>query len=113
MNSLERMQHEHAAKAAGITLLFSNMNPPRNVETGNTWNPRGDDGDALRLAATVGIHLEWNRKPHTLYRSSVQASVMGHGHHALVVDYEGPQDAAAAAREAIFLVAASYGATLP
>ena len=54
MNDRELL--EAAAKAAGITLMWSTMGGigPRNVETGNTWSPLVDDGDALRLAVERG-----------------------------------------------------------
>lgn len=121
---------ERAAKAAGLNVLawvagyddFYWQGPRDGLQIAGesgVWNPMEDDGDALRLAATVGIHLEWNRKPRTLYRTAAQASVMGHGLHALVIDYVAAtpeaeaEAAAAAAREAIVRVAASYGASLP
>jgi hypothetical protein len=57
MNDRELL--EAAAKAAGITLMWSTMGGigPRNVETGNTWSPLVDDGDALRLAVKLAMEI--------------------------------------------------------
>ena len=46
---------ELAAKAAGITLMWSRVpgRPPRLAGTLAAWNPLTDDGDALRLAAKL------------------------------------------------------------
>lgn len=56
----DREMLEAAAKAAGVELMWSRIADigPRNVETGNTWNPLTDDGDALRLAVKLGLLID-------------------------------------------------------
>ncbi len=49
---------ELAAKAAGIEVYPPNH--PRDLfikESGQAWNPLTDDGDALRLAVKLNLHL--------------------------------------------------------
>ena len=53
---------ELAAKAAGIELVWHGDTDPfcfAETIAGIKWNPLTDDGDALRLAATLGIDIEW------------------------------------------------------
>lgn len=52
-----------AAKAIGIELAFSNFDAdlsPRRKDTWDTWNPRDNDGDALRLASALGLKIDTN-----------------------------------------------------
>jgi len=52
---------ELAAKAAGIELVWhGDADPWCFAETvaGIKWNPRDDDGDALRLAVKLGLDVE-------------------------------------------------------
>ena len=58
---------ELAAKAAGIELVWRNFSNVPNLFKGlssdEIWNPLADDGDALRLAATLGmwVHIgKWH-----------------------------------------------------
>ena len=58
---------EKAAKAAGITLSTWHQKPARTYEScghrfTKFWNPLTDDGDALRLAVTLGMHIRFYRK---------------------------------------------------
>ena len=48
---------EKAAKAAGIPLMWSSdeRRPPRHAFTGDVWDPREDDGDAMRLAVKLNL----------------------------------------------------------
>jgi hypothetical protein len=53
---------DQAAKAAGYELLWGDVHPmikctePEHPsKTHNIWNPLADDGDALRLAARLGL----------------------------------------------------------
>jgi len=55
-----------AAKAAGMTLTWEGDNPPyprsRRIEQPNLnppWNPRDDDGDALRLAVRLKLSVDF------------------------------------------------------
>lgn len=61
--SADRELLELAAKAAGIILKFSTFSddtPPRRIDddTWSTWNPLADDGDALRLAASLRLQIK-------------------------------------------------------
>ena len=70
MTEQDRELLELAAKAAGLDVhqgsgweseyLFLSLPRPSNPLVANVrWNPLDDDGDALRLAATLGIDIEW------------------------------------------------------
>lgn len=109
---------EAAAKAAGIELADFQSGLPgqplwmargqENPETGSRdWNPLSSDGDALRLAVKLNIHIEFAGPRSVVDR--VQASPKGYGHFAEVVMYEG--DPAGATRRAIVRAAASIGKT--
>ena len=53
---------ELAAKAAGIELVWHGDTDPfcfAETVAGIKWNPLTDNGDALLLAATLGIDIEW------------------------------------------------------
>lgn len=66
----DRALLELAAKAAGYEvrrggghlrgLLFMPVANPNGLVTGREWNPLADDGDALRLAVTLGLTLYTN-----------------------------------------------------
>ena len=59
---------EAAAKAAGIEAwwgrnfqrdtMYRIASPGSSVIIGVEWNPLRDDGDALRLAVTLGLHIQ-------------------------------------------------------
>ena len=64
----DRELFELAAKAAGIgvwddehgnTWRVYYTDPNNGLKRYTRWNPLTDDGDALRLAATLGIDIEW------------------------------------------------------
>lgn len=54
---------ELAAKAAGLNgYIHEWINGPEFIVPGEnpvTWNPLTDDGDALRLAVKLRLHIEW------------------------------------------------------
>lgn len=56
---------ELAAKAAGKTIdqktfgEYQDAHRGMVVADGEHWNPLDDDGDALRLAAKLSLHIEW------------------------------------------------------
>ena len=53
---------EAAAKAAGIEFGWIHDTPRIRAEMGWTpWNPLTDDGDALRLAVTLGLVVDFSR----------------------------------------------------
>ena len=54
---------ELAAKAAGIELKWSGEMdvPPRMQPSWESWSPLTDDGDALRLAVKVELHVFGSR----------------------------------------------------
>jgi hypothetical protein len=49
---------ELAAKAAGIVLYWSTLNPEISYTDDGDWNPLNNDGDALRLAVKLGLIVE-------------------------------------------------------
>ena len=56
---------ELAAKAAGYTIRIEDGDIYLRIDRNafgfqwEYWNPLTDDGDALRLAVNLGIHLNW------------------------------------------------------
>ena len=61
----EREMLELAAKAAGLTLEYNGNNAGywgywRGLPQWNDWNPREDDGDALRLACKLRMALDFS-----------------------------------------------------
>lgn len=109
---------ELAAKAAGVKIDKSSHNGGGSKNTGfdlagnavidwhngKTWNPLEDDGDALRLAANLGIDLEWRSDGRiAAYR---HANANGHCFTAIESSRE---DRAAGARLAIVRAAAEIG----
>jgi hypothetical protein len=59
MNDADYKLLELAAKAAGE--LYTERAPEGGLylSNGQDWNPLEDDGDALRLAVTLGINAGW------------------------------------------------------
>lgn len=100
---------ELAAKAAGIDGRIKewvNAGPDFIRPEGDVWNPLEDDGDALRLAVKLHIHIEHaGRSSEATDR--VQASPRGHGHLGWVQMYE--KDPFAATRYAIVRAAYELG----
>jgi hypothetical protein len=94
---------ELAAKAAGIPnyALYDTTGDCGGVETPG-WNPRDDDGDALRLAVKVGICVIFFEESDT-----VCAEHSAHG----VVTVEAMDDSGA--RRAIVRAAAAIGESMP
>lgn len=58
---MNRALLELAAKAAEIVLVWpvlaGSTLPPRRADTFVIWNPLDDDGEALRLAAALGLEI--------------------------------------------------------
>jgi len=59
----DREMLEWAAKAAGVPVVFDGHLPKMKVGGGKigvwrNWNPLTDDGDALRLACSLGMILD-------------------------------------------------------
>lgn len=114
MNDRELL--EMAAKAAGIEILRARLENPicadmllvERTDDGHAigWNPLTDDGDALRLAVKLRIHLEFAGRT-SGNADRVQASPRGNGHRAWIEMFEG--DDAAATRRAIVRAAAEIG----
>lgn len=65
MMERDRELLELAAKAAGLRFVWDHdehLHGPCIIDGDGfpeEWNPLDDDGDALRLAATLGIDIEW------------------------------------------------------
>jgi hypothetical protein len=116
--STDRELLELAAKAADVKLSeFARPNElspdgwglVRFIGHGHVafWNPLTDDGDALRLAVKLRIHVEWVKQMGAKDASHVQASPMGAGHLAVILTFDG--DAFAATRRAITEASAEIG----
>lgn len=110
---ITREQVEYAAKAVGYELLWSSVEdiPPRLKTTFDYWNPRGDDGDALRLSIDLDIQIEHvgtASKPTT----HVNCWPRGRGDCAAVLSYAEHGGKLAATRKAIFDVAVQVGMSM-
>ena len=104
---------ELAAKAAGIEVwpgagfqahvLFTrpDLADPSGKVTGVAWNPLQDDGQALRLAVSLGIDMYFWVSGVEAQHSDIPQQPIQH--------YKG--DRAAATRRAVTLVAADIGKT--
>ena len=93
---------ELAAKAAGFQNLLQRQSP--RWSNGHYWNPLTDDGDALRLAATLGISVSYDRLDQGVEERRVFA-VWGRG---VELEHLGA-DRYAATRRAIVKAAAEIG----
>ena len=101
---------ELAAKAAGIDVRWYQGDCLRVADKCNgfagKWNPITDDGDALRLAVTVGlgvsVPLGYKRTDVVAFRDSRIGVVESHG-----------SDPLAATRRAIVRAAAEIGRQMP
>lgn len=107
---------ELAAKAAGyeyitpleeyegsIGLQVGSTNPMRTY----TWNPLKNDGDALRLAAVLRLHILHNDQGEPVLWVSAVLNKRGiHG----VVEFQDEEQRDAATRRAIVRAAAEIGA---
>lgn len=106
MNELEMLML--AAKAAGLKVIIPAA-PPRGLwieGLEDEWNPLNDDGDALRLAADLGI---------TIY-TNIRTAYVLYGNHPINADdreitatEEPGEDPHAATRRAIVRAAAQIG----
>ena len=103
---------ELSAKAAGIEIIqWSGRDVGREsaviMPHGIEWNPIADDGDALRLAVKLQIHM-------AKYDNYVSACQLGPawGGEVVVWDHEEP-DPYAATRRAITRAAAEIGKAMP
>lgn len=114
MNDRELL--EAAARAAGITLMWSTMAGirPRNVETGNTWSPLTDDGDSLRLAVKIGLIVSVFRptREHAGFTVVELDDAAGHRARGIQAHYteQHTDEPHAATRRAIVRAAAAIGA---
>ena len=110
-----------AANAAGITIIRSRLDDPMHCDLLITlsvrnphhnfggWNPLTDDGDALRLCASLRINVEYIRTMGGI-DAGVNAWPAGHGDCGMTVEGD---DAAMCARRAIVLAAAAMVAGYP
>jgi hypothetical protein len=103
---------ELAAKAAGVPLkwpfdpaTYARVDgvPPRRTDTWENWNPITTDGDALRLAVKLGLHISQQLSYVTVCQPHGPAATRGLG---WAVPY-GAADAYAATRRAIVHAAAA------
>lgn len=94
-----------AAKAAGIE--WNKAYKAHLNENGAHWLPLTDDGDALRLAAKLGLHVSQQ-----LSYVAVMQPHGGAGSHRLQWTEQYNEDPYAATRRAIVRAAAQIGGTL-
>ena len=94
---------ELAAKAAGITVSWSNQSVFRQPQTneGVEWNPLTDDGDALRLAVKLRLSIDINEYDQMIH---VFTDLLDYG---CSLDFTG--DICADTRRAIVIAAAEIG----
>lgn len=57
MNAADRELLKLAAKAAGISIQHWGKTAGAFLDNGSAWSPLTDDGDALRLAFKLNIHI--------------------------------------------------------
>ncbi|MBP8150235.1 MAG: hypothetical protein KAY21_11000 [Limnohabitans sp.] len=93
---------ELAAKAAGIEINWFKWE-----RLTNQWNPLVDDGDALRLAASLRLTISWDLFDDCEYATATPPHT--HQGYDCVMD----QDPAAATRRAIVRAAAEIGKAMP
>lgn len=108
----DRKLLEMAAKAAGLGPLTVEKGLfgviryfycEKDYPSGTHWNPLADDGDALRLAVKLRMHVE-------VREDFVQIFCEDFGR---IEDFEQEIDACAATRRAIVRAAAEIGRALP
>lgn len=109
---------ELAAKAAGIHLCFSpwgepydctGLHPLNDIRAGKPWNPLTDDGDALRMAQTIGMNLMLANVVGMSVAAAGFEDGSGHARIEIIEQHDG--DAMKATRTAIVRAAAAIGAT--
>lgn len=129
----DKQQLALAAKAAGLKVigwtdcyLGGGYHSEQHMEPGlvvrmpggysDLWNPRDFDGDALRLAASLGLQYEIDREPGsgTLTRPSrpIRVRVWAGGWHKVDVGTDIDPDLITAIRSAIVRAAAEIGANM-
>ena len=116
MNDRELL--EAAAKAAGIKALrdprgvmrnCTGFDPAMNIFSAPEWSPLTDDGDALRLAARLGIDLAFDL--HGEFCAATTARDNGNRRKELIELWsDNGDDPNAATRRAIVRAAAAMGA---
>lgn len=108
MNDKELL--EMAAKAAGIELgeWYDSSNAFIHVISHKSpwWNPLTDDGDALRLAVSLGLCIMFDR-------DSVQVSSSDGGEYCTAFSLETANSSEGATRRAIVRAAAEIGKVKP
>lgn len=109
---------ELAAKAAGLDLewcgpwacMARNLGVIDGFDRHTCWEPLKDDGDALRLAVKLKLHMLHNdNRDAVLWVSAVLDKTMIHG----VVEFVDETDRQAATRRAITRAAAEIGKAMP
>ena len=95
----DREMLELAAKAAGIEFGWIHDTPRIRAEMGWTpWNPITDDGDALRLAVSLRLHV-------SVFADAIGIGTPGWDY----VEYKWQGDPCSATRRAIVRAAAEIG----
>ena len=110
----DREMLELAAKAAGLNgYIHEWINGPEFIVPGEnpvTWNPLTDDGDALRMATALKLHILHNDLGDAVLWVSAVLNKRGlHG----VVEFEDEAQRANATRRAIVRAAAEIGKQMP
>ena len=110
MNTSDRELLELAARVYGAEMNFTDNGTPwfwcEGLE--HPWNPLTDDGDALRLAMTLGLVVD------TYNMRAISGSRLRAGHNDWVYgDPEEEYDEDTATRRAIVRAAAEIGRSMP
>lgn len=114
MTTFTREDFEHAARAAGIGGCYQDGEFGPGIYNGHVlgrcWCPPDDDGDALRLASKLRIHLLHNDdRDAVLWVSAVLNRRGPHG----VAEFQDEAQRADATRHAIFRAAIVIGRAMP
>lgn len=109
MNDLELAVR--AAASAGLDIVFDPESGKAFDELSNEWDPRQDDGDALRLAVALGFSIV---QQHSFKGPEPTAVAAGYGlsdFSLTTTQYD--SDKFAATRTTVFRAAVEVGKTLP
>lgn len=116
MSKTDKELLELAAKAAGIDASFDGefgsgmwLRGKRNPDNSRYWSPLTDDGDALRLAAKLGMNVDMTPGKYaeaSIFVENNTRRVSG------ICDYGPSPDAYAATRRAIVRAAAAIGESM-
>lgn len=96
-----------AARSAGLPIEYEAECDQAFDDLSNEWDPRKDDGDALRLAVALKMHVDHDDK------GGVTVYVFGSGfEEPIAIEHEDVDASGCSTRNAIFCAAVKSGALL-